>query len=568
MLRTLAKTSLLTAGFVFGATSAQAASVNNAQLTLGSTGKITAIAADGQTYSKLESTDLNFHGSVHVTMSTGKVSKFAIYNGACGALCPNGFGYKQLFQGIAGTMNLDKDISFSVSAGDFPQGLTQNLEASKIFKACHDRMRRSVIGSDVTITHLMKVTLSLELAGTLPGTGLGEFNPGGVEHEWWDDYTVPVTVTCKALDQPQMPGGIVQDMGEFKTTGINLFLTTYPGATTQPNPATTCKKGRVLVRVNTSKAGPAKFKLWTKVGGAPVTSKVIDAWASFDGNGGFKAEHTEWVSVSEPTQVQAMAEDMVNGIGQSTQWKNITLQCTGAGGGGKGGGLTTQTDEPMAPPRTLKGEFSFVDHGAPKCAREGKALISFTSNQPGDVHYTLDCTNGQNFSGTAALVKNPAGGYVAAALKSFDVASSTVYSCALKSTVPGAGKLHQWKSHTYKCETPAIIPPVGGLQTAPRPGQEARKDAARIKAIEDAHARQQAGAERQRREALQARLKAAQNAAEAKRRQDALVAAQRLKAAQQRRVNALLIQQSQKARKRRATAPAVHATPESSLQRR
>ena len=353
------------------------------------------------------------------------------------------------------------------------------------------------------------------------------------------------------------PNTVVFDHGEFKVNGIELFLTTYSGATTQPNPATTCKKGRVLVRLKASKAGNAKFKLWTKVGGGAMTSKVIDAWAYHDGNGGFKAEHTEWVSVDTTTLVQAMAEEQVStdGFNKSTQWKNITLPCSDQGGSG----LTTQHDEPMAPPRTLKGDFTFVDHGAPKCAREGKALISFSSNQPGDVDYTLDCTNGQNFSGTAKLVKNPSGGFVAAALKSFNVASSTVYSCALKSSAPGEAKLHQWKSHNYKCETPAIVPPVGGLQVAPKPSQEAREDAARAKAIEDARARQQAEA------AIQARLKAAQDAAEAKRRQEALIAAQRTKAAlEAQRINALKMQQA--AQQRRASAP-VGVVPQPGMQR-
>jgi hypothetical protein len=34
-----------------------------------------------------------------------------------------------------------------------------------------------------------------------------------------------------------------------------------------------------------------------------MTSKVIDVWASHDGNGGFKAEHSEWISVNKTTYV-------------------------------------------------------------------------------------------------------------------------------------------------------------------------------------------------------------------------------------------------------------------------
>jgi hypothetical protein len=391
-------------------------------------------------------------------------------------------------------------------------------------------MKGSIVKTDQTFTHYVHVTLGVYYAGHL---GDGEFHAYGDSSEipggglpdslvdWYKAYTVPVQVTCKAPREPVTPNDVVFDHGDFKVKGIELFLSTYSNATTEPNAATTCKKGRVLVRLKASKAGNAKFQLWTQVGDGAMTSKVIDAWAFHDGNGGFKAEHIEWVSVDKTSVLQAKAEELVSGFGTSTAWKDITLQCSD-----QGSGLTTQHDQPMAPPRTLKGDFSFVDHGAPKCTREGKALISFSSNQPGDVNYTLDCTNGQNFSGVAKLVKNPAGGYVAAALKSFDIATSTVYSCALKSSAPGAAKLHQWKSHNYKCEIPAIIPPVGGLQVAPKPDQEARDVPAKVDAAVATPDRA-AEAEKQRRAAIQARLKAAQDAAEAKRKREAVAAAER-----------------------------------------
>ena len=43
------------------------------------------------------------------------------------------------------------------------------------------------------------------------------------------------------------------------------------------------------------------------------------------------------LTVDQTTKVQAMAEDLTNPIGQSTGWKEVTLDCTGAGGGGLSG---------------------------------------------------------------------------------------------------------------------------------------------------------------------------------------------------------------------------------------
>ena len=293
--------------------------------------------------------------------------------------------------------------------------------------------------------------------------------PGEIDHAKSGSFTFKVV--CDPYIPSTTAGGLQMEEGDFKVTGIDLFLSTYSDATTQPNPATTCKKGRILVRVTTSKAGAAKFKLWTKVGNAAMTSQVFTEWASFDGNSKYVAEHTEWISVSEPTQVQAMAEDMINSVGQQTQWKDIMLPCTGPGGG-KGGGLTVDHDEPVLPGLKLTGDFSYVDVGAPKCSRTGKALISFTSNRSDNIHYSLDCTNGQHLSGTVKPVQVPQKGYVAAATQSFQIDDTTVYSCALKTVQPGPAKLHKWKSHTFKCVKTGGATGSGDLAPDARPEQK------------------------------------------------------------------------------------------------
>lgn len=560
MLKKLMKTAAVAVSFMAGTTAAQADSVNSANLMLGSTGGITAIAEDGQTYSKLESTDLNFNGSVHVSMKTGKTTGFGIYNGGCGALCANGFGYKMLeAKGYwPAVYDINESVSFSVSADDYPQGLTQNTEAAKIFKACQDKASGSVVPSDVTFSHLMKVTLSVDFKDN-EDSGFQAW--GGelphINHNWWEDFTVPVQVTCKALDHPQMPGGMAQDMGEFKTTDIDLFLSTFSGATSQPNPATTCKKGRILVRHETTKAGPAKFKLWTKIGGN-TTSKVIDAWSSHDGNGGFKAEYIEWVSISEPTQVQAMAEDMVNSIGQSTQWKSIMLQCSGTGGNGKGGGGFTQDslppddpyptnpavnptlppsatdmtpdpgrpDDPPANIQTLTGDFGIADRGAPKCDRVVNALATFRSPKSDNIHWSLDCKF-QSESGVVATQPHPDGGYMAVTLVPLDVTKTVDESCTLRTVAPYGPKDHVTKAHQFVCATPSGHGASSDLQTEPKPNDANKARLDKLKAAQDA--RKKAEAERLRRAKIAAEL-----AAKRKRQLEAAQKARLLKLQQER----------------------------------
>ena len=197
----------------------------------------------------------------------------------------------------------------------------------------------------------------------------------------------------------------------------------------------------------------------------------------------------------------------------------------------------------------LAGDFSFVDESGTQCPREGKALINFSLNMQANVHWSLDCSNGQHLSGVAQAVEGP-NGYVAPALASFDISKTSVYSCALKTVAPGAAKVHQWKGHTFRCVTPAVATGSDDIQVAPKPNSDAArkprvpatlvptapdKPAAdalkrRIEAAKKAAevAKQKAEAEKRRKEAADAIAKRKADAADAaakKRKADAAAAA-------------------------------------------
>jgi hypothetical protein len=293
------------------------------------------------------------------------------------------------------------------------------------------KSNQEIFSQDRTVPVAIRTDLSYETSGI--DSGLVQADGSGFG-DWQK-----INLICKG----RVPTPPVQTADHFQPPPVNfkiqdikLFLTTYSHAFTRPNPATKCKKTKLLVRLKASKAGPAKFKLWKKVGNGAMTSKVIDAWASHDGNGGFRAEYSEWISVNKTTFVQAKAEEMVTAgpFGKSTPWKDITLQCTDVGGGGLTVGNPHPADDGVLPPRKLTGDFSFIDNGSPKCERTGKALINFktTASAPqGNVHWSLDCTNGTHLSGVAQAIKNPKGGYIAPALASFQITKNSVYYCAL-----------------------------------------------------------------------------------------------------------------------------------------
>jgi len=568
-----------------GSPSANAAKVKSATLNLSSSDEIVVIAEDGANYSKLESSDLTFAGNVSVRMKFGRVKRVSIALGTCGgSLCGQG-GFPKLFDrdvpGAYGSRKFDKDISFTVPTDQFPQGLSNNVEAANIFHACAQRSGQTLGSNDVTFTHNVKVTLGLDLSeGNFMVFGFDPF-----EHTTHD--SVPITVRCKALKRSPVAGDFQNDPGEFKVKDIKLALSTFPSAVSHPNPATVCKKGWVNVKLTATKAGATQFRLWTKIGGAAATSKVVLAWASHDGNGKFKAEHSEWVSVSQTSTLQAKTEEMINGVALATPWKSVSLQCQGAGSSGgfsqdmsdyestatlaifaaggnkcprpgqigytlnanyseaikvrvtcnngidqtswvqmakngakwKGTGtilfpvkqthgmgcvirqirngkatikatatkqldcrnhvtgtgstdLAPVRDEPEVPGSRYKltGDFSYIDHGSPKCKRTGKALINFKVNKIGPVYYRLFCKKGF-FSGVAQTIPHPQGGYIAPALKNFTITKTTRYYCELWAGPQHAKYKYKFgtKRHLFECRTPTTDPGPGNKTTPPRP---------------------------------------------------------------------------------------------------
>jgi len=443
-------------------------------------------SSDGTEWDDLKPGHLQFWAHMKIdTKWPGAVEDVGVVLGNCsGDSCKS---FPLLWSDPSGERDYNHQRNFSVGTSLLENGSAGlALARQNIIDTCNQHLTPR----GATTKHEFQSSLTTTFVAD---TDERDLAPLDLEQAQGSEYSYPVeidhaksgeftfNVVCDPYMSSRTADGLKTEEGEFKNTAIDLFLTTFANETTQPNPATTCKKGRILVRSTTSKAGPAKFKLWTRVGNGPMTSKVVDAWSSFDGNSKYVAEHAEWVSVSESTQVQAMAEDMVNSVGQTTQWKDIMLQCTGPGGGGKGGGLTVGIDEPMLPDLKVTGDFSYVDVGSPKCSRTGKALISFTSNRSDNIHYSLDCTNGQHLSGYVKPVQATGKGYVATAMQSFQIDTTTVYSCALKTVQPGPVKLHQWKGHTFKCVHRAVDTGSDDVQVTPRPSDDAPQTPADVK---------------------------------------------------------------------------------------
>jgi hypothetical protein len=172
------------------------------------------------------------------------------------------------------------------------------------------------------------------------------------------NINMPMTVVCGAKPGREVarPGGLKQETPDFRVKSIAL---NYGGAApTKPNPTTECKTAKLTVTLNTTKAGVVDIRLHKKIGNAPTQAKNMQLYSKFDGNAHFVASHIEYVKVSQPTLVQAMAEEFNSTVGQTTGWKDVTLHCENANGGYAGTPGNANPDNghfPRQPKRTFDG---------------------------------------------------------------------------------------------------------------------------------------------------------------------------------------------------------------------
>lgn len=388
---------------------------------------ISVTSEDGKTWTKVENKQL----LLNVTIGLGKTDEQVM-----------GYKIRQEWLPQASTVpwlvtrNLNP-YQATVDKNELVPGSTENLtpaERTMILKGCNAKL---AAGGSINETHNFFYGVKMQIFGSFTSTNgpTGHVNTGSIGGKFGNG-AANVRVTCKGVIG--RPGGVVAEAPkDLKVGAIDLFRTTYTNATSQPNPGTVCKKAKWLVRLSTNKAGPVKFKLSIKNGDAPLTSKIVDAWSQFDGAGKFKAEYSEWTEVTKTSVVQAMAEDMTNPIGQSTGWKDITLHCTGAGGGGLADAPHNANPDNGTMPNTLKvtGELTLADKaGAPKDKpRLGQAVFKIWASKPGNTAYKLTCSGGRNWEGTLPTFKIADHKYQAVGAQNFQIDKTEQIGCVLRS---------------------------------------------------------------------------------------------------------------------------------------
>ena len=221
---------------------------------------------------------------------------------------------------------------------------------------------------------------------------------------------------------------------------------------------TSCK-GEAAMSVRTDMPGTVKYWL-TCTGERRSWEGKIDVHKT--GANTYVGVDRVQFDVQNNEHVNCAFKQFIDGKTTLLDMAGETFQCVKPTDVGGADDLVNDTREPdPLPPRPrVSGDFSFIDNTGTKCKRKGKALINFKTIGPspqGSVHWSLDCTNGKNFSGVAQAVKSASGGYVAPAYVTFNVKKTTQMTCALKSVAPGKARTHTVKGHKFLCIKPIDV---------------------------------------------------------------------------------------------------------------
>ena len=293
----------------------------------------------GSTWTKIEPGLLKLHHSSHIdTAWPGFVGEYGIFLGECLGNSGNCSGLPRLYatsvdeRDYAHSFIIDFDPTTIPMA---PFGPRNNDYGREMLEECTERMAQSGGGNDLVYGHKMWVALSADTFKDLDGNYLPphEVGPSGelvfTNGDFVRYYEMTVPVRCLAEDAPTREptdDGTPVPNEDFVVQDVKLFLSTYSHAVTHPNDFTTCKKGRILIRVETNQAGPVEMWLWT-AGVGPIQDEYIQAWSSHVGSGQYEAEVTRWVSVSETSVLQAMVEVNSGYVGLQAGWDDLVLKC-------------------------------------------------------------------------------------------------------------------------------------------------------------------------------------------------------------------------------------------------
>jgi hypothetical protein len=211
---------------------------------------------------------------------------------------------------------------------------------------------------------------------------------------------VSYDVVCDAnpdWHEPIVPvPGIATNKGPFEVKSLDLFVATLAGQDTHPNPATSCNKAKVTVRIETNKIGAVSYTLWRMPGEPVKKQKLAVMLTEGPDKGRFIIEDIYIETFDKTTYAQYMVEVTNNAFSPSTQWKPITIHCNSSYSSGQPQGGAGELIEGF---KVTKTELKIIGTGDKGCPAKAFVTATFFANKPGDFDYLIGTSLGASKHG-------------------------------------------------------------------------------------------------------------------------------------------------------------------------
>ncbi|WP_245455097.1 hypothetical protein [Mesorhizobium sp. M9A.F.Ca.ET.002.03.1.2] len=301
-------------------------------------------SSDKQKWDTLKSGNVQFWG--HMKLNTrwpGYVQDVGVSLGVCG---PGQCGvFPPIWSASPVSRDYDHQENFSFDPSIIPQssdtGIAVVPYGDQIISKCNQHLQADGPTKSYSFTHTFHASFSALTDTALDmDNAVSEAQGGSWPHPLYDSHyaehgSFDVQVVCDPVIKPKVQD-IANDFGEFDVENVKLFLTTYQSNQAGSTPGTVCPSLKVTSRAQANQAGPVSMRIWRQKNAGPITSEVQQAWASYDATkNGYFATYDKWEDVGATAYFQYKTGIIGNGPFEPFDgWKDITVHCTGAGGGG------------------------------------------------------------------------------------------------------------------------------------------------------------------------------------------------------------------------------------------
>ncbi len=250
---------------------------------------INVYSSDGTQWDTFSGAPLKFNAAL-VAKVKGRdlVDSWGLFLGYCtGDACLN---FPQIAGGNPLTNQLGLWDKIQLPGEQIPIGLAYTNIGNSILSVCNDHLTPSVGAlNDFSTNFGFQITAARE---TVENQVLPQVPPPGYEGGYFSNVDavkhdlLPVSITCHGFDFDADEFDVPDP--EVVPEEVELYLSTFSNAYSQPNHLTKCQKGRALVPVNTNQAGPVAVRLWT-LGVNESESHLLNGWAAHIGSGQYQA---------------------------------------------------------------------------------------------------------------------------------------------------------------------------------------------------------------------------------------------------------------------------------------